>query len=146
MKRKPSTRVDDMATGTREEPLAEEAMVEQRERLEYLRDEFKAERMSYGELSELQDLAEYIDPGDNQLLEAAGVPEFPPDDEEPEPKAKRLPSVENDQVSLEVMECVCGFHMGLDATYMDQVADFTFRCPSCDRRWNTADVFPETES
>ena len=44
-------------------------------RLEYLRGELKAERISYGELSELQDLAPYIDPGDVELLEAAGVPE-----------------------------------------------------------------------
>ena len=40
-----------------------------RARLEYLRQEIKAERMSYGELIELQSLAEYIDPGDVELLE-----------------------------------------------------------------------------
>ena len=45
-------------------------------RLEYLRGELKAERMSYGELAELQSLAKYIEPGDVELLEAAGVPEF----------------------------------------------------------------------
>lgn len=47
------------------------------ERLEYLRGEIDAERISYGELHELQGLAEHIDPGDVQLLEWAGVPEFP---------------------------------------------------------------------
>ena len=47
------------------------------ERLEYLRGELRAERISYGELHELQSLAEFIEPGDNELLEAAGVPEFP---------------------------------------------------------------------
>lgn len=45
-------------------------------RLEYLRGELRAERISTGELIELQGLAEYIDPGDVELLEAAGVPEF----------------------------------------------------------------------
>ena len=45
-------------------------------RLEELRIELRAERISYGELAELQDLAEYIDPDDVELLEAAGVPEF----------------------------------------------------------------------
>lgn len=45
-------------------------------RLEYLRRELRAERISYSELYELQSLAEYIDPGDVELLEAAGVPEF----------------------------------------------------------------------
>ena len=47
-----------------------------KDRLEYLRGELEAERISYGELHELQSLAEYIDEGDVQLLEAAGVPEF----------------------------------------------------------------------
>ena len=46
------------------------------ERLEYLRGELRAERISYGELAELQSLADQIDPGDVELLEAAGVPEF----------------------------------------------------------------------
>lgn len=45
-------------------------------RLEYLRQELRAERISTGELLELQSLKEYIDPGDVELLEAAGVPEF----------------------------------------------------------------------
>ena len=45
-------------------------------RLEYLRGEIEAERISYGELSELQDLAAHIDPGDVLLLQWAGVPEF----------------------------------------------------------------------
>lgn len=46
-------------------------------RLEYLRGEIRAERISYGELAELQGLAEHIEPGDVELLEPAGVPEFP---------------------------------------------------------------------
>lgn len=44
-------------------------------RLEYLRGEIRAERISYGEIAELQSLAEYIEPGDTELLEWAGVPE-----------------------------------------------------------------------
>jgi len=44
-------------------------------RLEYLRQELRQERISYGELAELQSLAEYIDKGDVELLEAAGVSE-----------------------------------------------------------------------
>ena len=46
-----------------------------KERLEYLRTEIRAERISYGELVELQSLAEYIEEGDVELLEAAGVAE-----------------------------------------------------------------------
>lgn len=45
------------------------------DRLEYLRGELRAERISQGELMELQGLADYIDPGDVELLEAAGVEE-----------------------------------------------------------------------
>jgi hypothetical protein len=48
-----------------------------KQRLEYLRGELRAERISYGELHELQDLKAHIEPGDVELLEAAGVPEFP---------------------------------------------------------------------
>ena len=44
-------------------------------RLEYLRGEIEAERISYGEIVELVGLAKYIEPGDNLLLEWAGVPE-----------------------------------------------------------------------
>lgn len=49
-------------------------------RLEYLRGEIRAQRISQGELHELQGLAEQIDPGDVELLEWAGVPEFPEGD------------------------------------------------------------------
>ena len=48
-------------------------------RLEYIRGEIEAERVSTYELIELQGLAEHIDRGDNLLLEWAGVPEFPED-------------------------------------------------------------------
>jgi hypothetical protein len=44
-------------------------------RLEYLRGEIHAERISMGELAELQGLASRIDPSDVELLEWAGVPE-----------------------------------------------------------------------
>lgn len=44
-------------------------------RLEYLRAELRAERISWGELAELQGLVEHIETGDVELLEAAGVPE-----------------------------------------------------------------------
>lgn len=46
------------------------------ERLEELRAILRAESISYGELSELEDLVDYIDEGDVELLEAAGATEF----------------------------------------------------------------------
>jgi hypothetical protein len=48
-------------------------------RLEYLRGELRAERISMGELLELQGLAPYIDEGDVELREAADLPEYPSD-------------------------------------------------------------------
>jgi len=44
-------------------------------RLEYLRGEIRQERISYGELAELQSLRAHIPATDTELLEAAGVPE-----------------------------------------------------------------------
>jgi hypothetical protein len=44
-------------------------------RLQYLRGELRGERISYGELNELQSLKKHIAPDDVELLEAAGVPE-----------------------------------------------------------------------
>ena len=44
-----------------------------KERLEYLRQELRQERISYGELAELQSLTEHIESDDVELLEAAGV-------------------------------------------------------------------------
>lgn len=46
-----------------------------RARLEYLRGEIEAERISYEEIAELQGFAEHIDPSDTVLLQWAGVPE-----------------------------------------------------------------------
>jgi hypothetical protein len=44
-------------------------------RLEYLRGEIEAERISYGEIAELQGYTDYIDRGDVLLCEWAGIPE-----------------------------------------------------------------------
>jgi hypothetical protein len=47
-----------------------------RDRLEELRTELRAERISYGELVELESLAEYIDKDDLELLGAIGINEY----------------------------------------------------------------------
>jgi hypothetical protein len=44
--------------------------------LENIRASLRAENISYGELIELASLVPYIAPGDTELLEPAGVPEF----------------------------------------------------------------------
>jgi hypothetical protein len=45
-------------------------------RLAYLKSLIIDERISYGEIVELQSLAKYIDPSDTQLLEWAGIDEI----------------------------------------------------------------------
>ncbi len=47
------------------------------------------------------------------------------------------------EVELEIGECECGYHFGVDATYLDQVGDFVFDCPSCKAKIDTAQAFPE---
>jgi arginine utilization protein RocB len=59
---------------------------------------------------------------------------------------KRLKSVETEQVQLEIVECDCGYHMGIDASYLDQVGDFITTCPSCKKTINTKSVLPEEYS
>jgi hypothetical protein len=46
------------------------------DRLEQLRAELRAERISYGELVELQSLASHIDKDDVELLGAIGINEY----------------------------------------------------------------------
>jgi hypothetical protein len=70
------------AEETGDEPTGDEVATPEEiaGRLEYLRGQLRAECISWGELHELQGLAEHIQPGDVELLEPAGVPEFPPDE------------------------------------------------------------------
>jgi len=63
-----------------------------KKRLEYLRKELRAERISYGELFELQSLAEHIEDGDVELLQAAGV------EENAEPKTRRTNYMPDDVI------------------------------------------------
>ena len=56
--------------------IAEIKTAEAKIRLEELRAEIQAERISTGELLELQSLIPYIDKGDVELLQWAGVSEF----------------------------------------------------------------------
>jgi hypothetical protein len=46
-----------------------------KEKLEKIRKSLRAESISYDELAELETLKHYIEPGDTELAEAAGIPE-----------------------------------------------------------------------
>ena len=56
---------------------------------------------------------------------------------------KRLESLENDTVQLEVIECDCGYHMGVDATFLDQVKNIVIECPSCECFLDVGEICPE---
>ena len=58
---------------------------------------------------------------------------------------KRLESVKNDTVEMEVIECDCGYHMGVDASYIMQVGDFVTICPSCKSTISTKKILNEDE-
>jgi hypothetical protein len=53
--------------------------------------------------------------------------------------------VVTDQVQLEVGECDCGYHFGIDVSFLEQVGDFMFECPSCGITIDTEKVMPEEE-
>jgi len=47
---------------------------------------------------------------------------------------KRVPL---SKCEIEVIECDCGYHMGIDSTFLEQVDHFTTPCPSCGKEINT---------
>jgi hypothetical protein len=59
-------------------------------------------------------------------------------------EVKRLKSVNTDEVELEVLECSCGYHMGIDSSFLEGVGDFKTICPSCSREIDTEVDIPET--
>ena len=45
---------------------------------------------------------------------------------------KFIENYESDKVSMEIVECVgCGYHLGIDSTFLEQVGDINTTCPSC---------------
>jgi len=36
------------------------------------------------------------------------------------------------------IECSCGYHMGIDSTFIDQVEDFKSNCPNCENVIDTS--------
>ena len=53
-----------------------------------------------------------------------------------------IESLQGDTATIEVVECTCGYHMGIDSSFLDQVSDFKASCPSCGAIINTA-LIPE---
>ena len=40
-------------------------------------------------------------------------------------------AVVRDRAEIVVYECTCGYHFGVDETYLDQVGSVEHHCPSC---------------
>lgn len=55
---------------------------------------------------------------------------------------KYVESLQGDIATIDVVECACGYHMGFDSSYLDQVADIVVLCPSCRNIIDTS-VIPE---
>jgi len=55
-------------------------------------------------------------------------------------ETKELKSVETVEYSLCVFQCSCGFHIGLDASYLDAVDDIQVPCPNCKVVIDTAKI------
>lgn len=53
-----------------------------------------------------------------------------------------IESLQGETATVEVVECSCGYHMGIDSTFLDQVSDMKVSCPSCGATINTA-LIPE---
>jgi hypothetical protein len=52
--------------------------------------------------------------------------------------------IEIDKYSLEVFECDCGFHIGLDAVFLNRSGDVKVSCPSCGMVIDTSSIdYPE---
>jgi hypothetical protein len=48
---------------------------------------------------------------------------------------RNIGKIETEIVQLTIYECECGYHIGLDATYCDQVEPANILCPSCGLRF-----------
>jgi hypothetical protein len=44
---------------------------------------------------------------------------------------RQLQSAEQDGYQLAVGECDCGYHFSADASFLEEIGDFQFACPSC---------------
>ena len=52
----------------------------------------------------------------------------------PRVELKEIGQLHNDRVELAVYECPCGFHIGFDVSYLEQVGPCEITCPSCGLR------------
>ena len=58
---------------------------------------------------------------------------------------KFIESIETDKVSMEIYECECGYHMGVDSSFLEQVSHIASICPSCEKEITISDSTEEVE-
>ena len=56
-----------------------------------------------------------------------------------------IDEIETDKYTLAVFECDCGFHLGLDMTYLDAVDNIKIACPNCEEILDTEEFDPGIE-
>lgn len=61
---------------------------------------------------------------------------------------KFIGNANSDRFELEVIECKCGYHMGFDSTFIEQVGEITTFCPSCSEylTYGTDEEFDQRET
>lgn len=55
-------------------------------------------------------------------------------------KIKYIGDCDVGRFQLYVYECPCGFHLGIDASYLEAVDDVVVPCPNCKEEFNTMEV------
>lgn len=94
------------------------ATPEIKKRLEELRTILRSENISHGELIELQDLTQYIEEGDVELLEPAGVPENPISTKTFTITLEGKSQSDIESAMQEVMNAIqSGYHCGANSNY-----------------------------
>jgi len=53
-----------------------------------------------------------------------------------------MKEVKIDKCDISIIECDCGYHLGVDNTYIEQVGHFITKCPSCGTMINTLILEP----
>ena len=48
-----------------------------------------------------------------------------------------MKKVNTKKCEIEIIECDCGYHLGVDSTFVEQVGHFKTKCPACGNKIDT---------
>ena len=57
-----------------------------------------------------------------------------------EPPENWVCDFENEFCTMDIYKCSCGFHIGLDSTYIDQISEIEIECPNCNKMIATHEI------